>query len=243
MYLINKVDNEIIGQKWVVRIAKKRNLENGFWLYNETYDIFKKQDNWVVSEQLKKKIKLIVFSNTVAISLSFQQVQLYRIPVEIEIETTEDKYSIINTYLFSNKLVVFNDSFAGFNFKLQEAIESNNKKGLSQEERFFFYKHFQVIEFEKKQKELEKLKTVEGKLKLAIESAGGEYVSHIKTNDIIVTWKLNDRQIISQVTNELKVIHAGFCVSGYDKTQTLTSLILLLKTYMDDDEHITITRR
>ncbi len=241
MYLIQKENNKIKGKNWLVKIARRANLPDGSYTYNEETGTFISVDFWDI--EYEKKIKCYVFNNNLIIPLSFQQANRYSLPPEIEIANSEDKFAVISCYLYQGTLLSFADQFEGFGFKLQEAIENKNIKSLSAEERYFFFKHFQEIELLKRQSELEKLKTIGGRLRLALETAGANYISHYpKGNDIIVKWGYGERNILTQVNNNLKVLHAGFCVSGYDRTQSISSLVLLLRSYEEEGDTIVITR-
>lgn len=244
MYLIQKENNIIKGKSWLVKIAKRASLPDGLYSYDEETDKFNSLEHWDIKKEFDKQIKFTVFNNEIIIPKSFQQANHYSLPVENKVETSEDKFSTISCFLYNKHLFSFCDSFEGFDFKLQEAIEKNDVKFLSLEQRYFFHRHFQEIELEKKKNELEKLKTFDGRLKIAIETAEAKYISHFKNNGgIIVEWEY-DRKIVTLIDDKLKVIHAGFCVSGYDRTQSITSLILLYRSYVEEDEDlIYITRR
>jgi len=244
MYLVQKENNKIKGKGWLVKIARRVGLSDGLYSYNEESGKFDRIEHWDIKQEFDKQIKFTVFSNKLIIPKSFQQANHYGLPIESEVETSEDKFSTISCFLYNKQLFSFCDSFEGFDFKLQEAIEKNDVKSLSLEQRYFFHKHFQEIELEKKRSELEKLKTFDGRLKIAIETAGAKYISHFNSsNGTVVEWEC-DRKIVTLIDDKLKVLHAGFCVSGYDRTQSITSLILLYRSYIEEDEGlIYITRR
>jgi len=83
-----------------------------------------------------------------------------------------------------------------------------------------------------------------GSLEYVIKNAGGIYKKHKINNDktITVYWDAEDRNFVTILNKDFRVVHAGFCVSGYDDTQTIGSLVNLLKTYINDGESIHLTR-
>jgi hypothetical protein len=62
------------------------------------------------------------------------------------------------------------------------------------------------------------------------------------TKGFEVIWKLMGHTINTLLDKNFRVIEAGFCVSGYDRTQSASSLPNLLKTYRKEGSHIHILR-
>ena len=92
--------------------------------------------------------------------------------------------------------------------------------------------------------EFEKLKTVEGRLKHVIEQSGGTLVKYTDVRGIgfQVLWKAFGETIETVIDKDFKVIEAGFCVSGYDRTQSMSSVVKLLNDYKDQNDRIVKTR-
>ena len=117
-------------------------------------------------------------------------------------------------------------------------------RGVTPEMRILYSLH--SLEKIKRFEELKRLrveefkKTLTGRLKIAIESAGGKYIDHkVRNHGVIdVSWECMGEHIITMLDKDLNVESVGFCVSGYDNTQSLGSAVNLLQQYKDDDDHI-----
>lgn len=81
-----------------------------------------------------------------------------------------------------------------------------------------------------------------GRLVESILHAGGTYVSHErKANGYLVTWTIGGSTLKSEIRDDLRIINAGFCLSGYDKEHSMNSIVNLAKLYIEDDT-LNITR-
>lgn len=75
-------------------------------------------------------------------------------------------------------------------------------------------------------------------LRRAVERGGGELLAATPTQQgWSVTWKRGHRTHVSQVDARLNVLVAGFCLSGQDRKQDLTSLISLLEGRESQDAY------
>ena len=100
-------------------------------------------------------------------------------------------------------------------------------KGITPEIRLAYT--FHLIERKKKEVE-EPVKAV----KRIMEESGAKVESVTKNNrGYMVKWSSNDYNIITQIDNKFKVVHAGFCTSSYDHTQSARSVVHLLRDYAD----------
>lgn len=101
---------------------------------------------------------------------------------------------------------------------------------------------YTLSESERNKRVAEYAATLDGRLKNAIEQAGGTLVKYYKSGKgYMVEWELNDQTIKSTIRDDLRIINAGFCLSGYDKEHTLNSITHLAKMYQEDDV-LNITR-
>lgn len=137
-----------------------------------------------------------------------------------------------------------------FNVKdcFDKSIPLKDIKHITSEMRILYNFHsFEKIKKElelKKLKELEYKKTAEGYLKTIIEESGGKLISFIERNGrgYEVTWSAERETINTMVDYNFRVIEGGFCMSGYDKTQSMSSVVKVLKDYKEDGSHIHKTR-
>jgi hypothetical protein len=134
-----------------------------------------------------------------------------------------------------------------------------DEKGITPEEKYLFllfslerntWRHLQELEAlklsereKKKRAEEFKLNFVE-RIEKSVLDAGGRFISATRqaNNRYLVTWKAG-RQIVKSVVHEnLRVEHAGFCLSNEDVKHSLPSLINLSKLYREDGGSLYLTR-
>ena len=97
---------------------------------------------------------------------------------------------------------------------------------------------FHLLE-KKNKEEKEPVKIIE---KSIIESGAKVISITKKRHGFEVVWELLSHTINTLLDNTLRVIEAGFCTSGGDKSQSARSVPNLLKTYVEDGSHIHKTR-
>lgn len=242
MHLLIRQNDKLIGERWLCRIAKKTNLPEGHYLFNEDTGDFSRVDEFEIADSLTKPFKLHVYDNEICVPLDFQQARHYKLNQEIRLQTDEDRCTVIKAYFYSSSLFTKMDSIIGFNTKLYEKLDGNDLRTLTPEEKYFIYFHEQKKEEERRRLEAEKLKTIEGRIKFALETVGATLESHRKSRGkFVVTWKYGKWTINSVVNPDLSIDQLGYCASGYDYTQNLTSAVLLLKSY-EEEQYIHITR-
>jgi hypothetical protein len=102
-----------------------------------------------------------------------------------------------------------------------------------------------LFEEERKKIEAQKLaeaefrKTVGGRLEYIITQSGGKLEKYdVVSKGYSVTWSVGGDKINTLIGKNFHVIEAGFCVSGYDRTQSMSSIVNLLKEYHDEGSHI-----
>jgi len=90
-----------------------------------------------------------------------------------------------------------------------------------------------------KEKEIEEFKkTLQGRLILAFNTVGGKILNYsVSNNRITVDWELESGSQFNSVINAdtFQVIEAGYCMSGFDKDHSLTSMVELAKDYEERD--------
>jgi hypothetical protein len=84
------------------------------------------------------------------------------------------------------------------------------------------------------------------RIRLIIEHAGGVFVSAMKqaNNRYLVTWRVRGsrQQVKSLIRDNLRIEHAGYCLSGHDSEHDLNSIVPLAKTYIEDSGSLYLTR-
>jgi len=147
--------------------------------------------------------------------------------------------------------------------RLQKLFEAGqtllNEKGVSPEARYLWllmslerdtWKHLQELEALKLSEKEKKKRAGEFKLnfgeriRVVVEQAGGVFISATKqaNNRYLVTWKSGRQTVKSVVHENLRVEHAGYCLSNFDKHHSLQSLISLSKIYIEDSGSLYLTR-
>lgn len=70
------------------------------------------------------------------------------------------------------------------------------------------------------------------RLERAITNAGGTYISHSKRGDkFLVEWKVGNQTVKSEIRDDLRIVSAGFCLSGDDEKHSMNSIINLAKMF------------
>ncbi len=71
----------------------------------------------------------------------------------------------------------------------------------------------------------------------AIIRAGGTYVSHTrKASGYNVTWVIGGQTVKTFIRDDMRIVTAGFCLSGDDKKHTMNSLVHLAKMFQEDKD-------
>lgn len=179
------------------------------------------------------------------------------LPVELKGSLAEDWEFVKAVYFPKQKMFYYLESvYIGLYailFEVKEAFENriplDTIKGITPEMRILYTFHcIQRLKNEEEIKRLEmvnKLKTVEGRLKYVIEQSGGRLLQYKEINGIgyEVIWQAFGEKINTVINYDFAVLEAGYCVSGYDKLQSMSSVVKLLHDYKDQNDHIVITRR
>ena len=84
--------------------------------------------------------------------------------------------------------------------------------------------------------------TFAGRLQASVERAGGRLVSYSKYGEgWMVEWRLDDETIKSIIHDDLRIVSAGFCLSGDDQQHSLHSIINLARLFKKES-YLNITR-
>jgi hypothetical protein len=137
-------------------------------------------------------------------------------------------------------------------FESQENIEEI--KGLSPEIRIVHFFHLlerQRIEEEEREAERRELLAIreeqervpKNRITNALEESGATLVSIRKVNrGHEIVWSASGHTINTLLNDNYRVIEAGFCVSGYDNTQSVSSVAKVLQDYVDQGDWVHKTR-
>ncbi len=80
-------------------------------------------------------------------------------------------------------------------------------------------------------------------IRRGLETSGAKMISIKRVNrGYEVAWSAAGQRINSLFDHAARVIQGGFCMSGYDETQSATSIAKVLQDYVRDGSHIYITR-
>lgn len=179
-----------------------------------------------------------------------------RTPIMVH-DTMADEWEIVKAIHIPHKNLFYfaetvTNNISMTLMEVKEAFEAEkglkDLKGIIPEMRVLYTFHnFEKalqIENEKKLKEEELKLTVEGRLKFLIENAGGIFINYkeLRNRGYEVNWQLQREQINTLIDTKFRVVEAGFCVSGFDNTQSMQSVVNLLKDYKEDGSYIHKTR-
>jgi len=154
---------------------------------------------------------------------------------EIEIVSIKGKVYYFLDILYGQKSYALMDLKEAF--ETDEKIDISKIKNVTPEMKIVYT----FMSIEKAQNE--KKEPVEFITSLMAET--GATVNYIKelNRGFEVSWTLGSNTINTFLDKEYKVLEAGFCVSGYDNTQSAQSVVNLLKDYEDQGDYIYLTRR
>lgn len=80
-------------------------------------------------------------------------------------------------------------------------------------------------------------------IRRGLETSGAKMISIKKVNrGYEVAWSAAGQRINSLFDHAARVIQGGFCMSGYDETQSATSIAKVLQDYVKEGSHIVVTR-
>jgi len=82
------------------------------------------------------------------------------------------------------------------------------------------------------------------RIEKVVTDAGGRFVSATKLGNgrYLVTWRTGRQTVKSIIQDNLRIEHAGYCLSGFDKVHSLNSIIGLAKEYQRDSGSLYLTR-
>ena len=126
------------------------------------------------------------------------------------------------------------------NLDKKKPVNIDMIKGVTPEMRMVYTFHFLEKENERKRKEmLEPVNAIK-----TVMAGTGAMVKSVKKNNqgFEVVWSFGNNTINSLLDKNFRVISAGFCVSGHDRTQSARSVVNLLKDYVQEGSRINLTR-
>lgn len=232
------------------RIEKRIPISNGiysidmdaddFFATIQTADILEAKKYFNKASTIKI-IRGLSFHDSI---IPFNPVAYKKIPIKV-IDATYDEFEEVevvnikdNFYFLqsvqTDKTYTLMDIKEAFDAK--KNIDIDKMSGITPEMRILYTFHM----VERKKKELSEPVAF---IKSSMAETGANVISVIKKNiGFEVTWSFGRNTINTLLDKEFKVIEAGFCVSGYDRTQSAKSVVNLLKDYNEEGSHIHLTR-
>jgi len=119
----------------------------------------------------------------------------------------------------------------------------NDLKGITPEMRVVFM--FHLIEKKQMEMEEEKKKALipENYLNKIISENGAVFESFKKVKGgFEIQWTMHGHRINTLLGEDYRVKESGFCMSGFDRTQSVTSVVNVLKDYVGEGSYIHKTR-
>ena len=167
------------------------------------------------------------------------------IPIKV-VDATYGEFEEVEAVVAKGKICYFLQTIStGKSYALMDLAEAfkENKpnslktiKGITPEMRIVYA--FHLMERRKKE-EVEPVNVIKTQMK----EAGAQVKSVKKTNNgYDVTWSWDGVSVVTVLDKKFRVVHAGYCVSGYDKTQSARSVVHLMKTYKEEGSYIHVTR-
>lgn len=253
------------------RMERKISAPNGIYSLDiEVDDFIETLEIADITEAIKyfRKASKIVVVRGVSFGdgmIPENPVSYNQIPIPV-LDPQFEEFECVECAIVKGKVCYFLQTVVGDNFfkldEVREKFESKESiddlKGVTPEMRVAFTLHSirreqeelaerLRQEAERKAAEQERILREERTPKVAItrsfESAGAN-VRDIKKerNGWSVTWTCEGHTINTLLNSDYSVANAGFCVSGYDNTQSTWSVCNLFKDYIEQGEYIHLTR-
>lgn len=238
------------------RMEFKVNIANGIYSLDMSKDDFKSHLNIADIEQAIKFFRKSSKINVIK-GISFHDnivpenpVSFKKIPLKV-LDATFDEWEEIEVVSLQNGIVYFlRNIFSNKSYAIMDAkncFDKNdsivNLKGITPEIKMVFTFHnLEKLKIEMEKKRQEEL-IPEKIIEKLIEGSNAKFISFKKVNrGYEVLWESDGHMINTLLNNNYGVIEAGFCVSGYDRTQSLSSVTKLLKDYVEEGSYIHKTR-
>ena len=172
-------------------------------------------------------------------------VKFPQLPIKVK-DATYDEFEEIEVVIAREKVCYFLQTLStGKAYLLMDLAEASKKgddeflkktSGITPEMRIVYAYH--LMERRKKE-ESEPVNAI----KIQMEQAGAKVSKVKKTNNgFDVTWSWDGVAVVTQLDKNFRVVHAGYCVSGYDNTQSARSVVNLMQTYRKEGSYIYVTR-
>jgi len=252
------------------RMSINIDIANGIYEFDMTQDDFlstiKSADIDAAIKYFRKASKISIIRG-----LSFKDsiipenpVVYQQIPIKVQDAIYDDfeeiEVAILNNICYFLRIISTQKAFPIMDLK--EAFENDKKidgiKGLTPEMRILYT--FSYLEREKQRleekMEQERIKDAQRKEKLKKEledpkkyitkfmsESGATVISVKKVNrGFEIEWSSCGHVINTLIDTNFKVIEAGFCTSGGDRTQSVSSVAKLLNDYVEEGSYIHKTR-
>ena len=262
----------IDGMFYSNRMERRMRVANGIYSIDMTQDDFMGSiepadiDSAIRFFRKKSKIKVvrgIAFHDMI---IPENPVSFKRIPIRV-IDATYDDFEEVEVAILNNGacyfLQVVSTEKAFPLMDIQNILGGEDGsvedvKGVTPEMRITYT--FHVIEGER-QRRLEELAHLEllqdearerhrremlvpvNAIRRALEESGANVDGIKKVNlGFEVTWSAAGHTINTLLDNNYRVVEGGFCMSGYDDTQSITSVSRVLQDYVDQGDYIHKTR-
>ena len=233
------------------RVELRVNKDNGIYSMDMSQDDFKET---LVPANIDDARKFFSKASKISIvhGISFHNglipenpVAYPKLPLKV-IDATYDEFEEVEVAFIRNKVCYFlqtlntSKAYPLLDLKDRLASKSFSKfddiKDITPEMRVVYTFHL----LEKKRKETEEPVNA---IKILMSSSGATVKSVKKVNrGFEVLWNSSGWDINTLLDNKFRVIEAGFCVSGHDKTQSATSVVKLLGDYVEEGSYVHITR-
>jgi len=191
--------------------------------------------------------------------VAYQHIPIRVLEPECE-EYEEIEVAVFKDHCFFLRSVVTDKSFALMDARaaVEDGESMDHINGMTPEIRIVASLHLMEIEEERlrqemEQREFERQAEADRQQRLLAEPArairaalefGGATVYSVKRsgNYFEALWECAGHRISTLVDRSLHVVQGGFCMSGYDDTQSARSIPRVLQRYVDQGDYIHLTR-
>lgn len=255
--------NKFISQRMNLDLKKhfSENVDNGIYQMDMEEDDFAKTleladiDNAIAYFKKHSKFQVIRGISFKSGFIPQNPVKYKGIPIFVNDANFDDFEEIdvlyINGIYYFLQNVYTNNAYPLLEAKdiCQEMIEKDSVdvcidvKDSTPEIRLAIMLNKMEVSHEINKRKIKESKNIETYAKEIFEHCGANVISVKKKNyGIEIVWEYEGNSINSLVSEDLNVIEAGFCMSGYDRTQSAHSVVNVMKEYIEGGDYIYKTR-